>query len=103
MEDWKERLKAEYAQIKERYEKLKAWNNKRTVASELTYHTPCTSDADAAERRKQQYHDELTKHGAVDFFMGLWYDIMYGSMCYGLLPATGNLKKGEGKYVKPER
>ena len=42
-------------------------------------------------------------HGAVDFFMGLWYDIMYGSMCYGLLPVTGNLKKGEGKYVKPER
>lgn len=61
MDDWKDRLKAEYAQTKERYEKLKAWNNKRTVASELAYHTPCTSDADAAERRKQQYHDELTK------------------------------------------
>ena len=54
MEDWKERLKVEYAQTKERCEKLKAWNNKRTVASELAYHTPCTSDADAAERRKQQ-------------------------------------------------
>ena len=59
MEDWKERLKAEYAQTKERYEKLKAWNNKRTVASELAYHTPCTSDADAAERRKQQYHEAV--------------------------------------------
>ena len=40
MEDWKDRLKAEYAQTKERFEKLKAWNNKRTVASELAYHTP---------------------------------------------------------------
>ncbi len=61
MDEWKERLKAEYTQTKERYEKLKAWNNKRTVASELEYHTPCSSDAEAAERRKQQYHDELTK------------------------------------------
>ena len=26
MEDWKDRLKAEYAQTKERYEKLKAYN-----------------------------------------------------------------------------
>ena len=35
MDDWKERLKAEYAQTKERYEKLKAWNNKREVAAKL--------------------------------------------------------------------
>ena len=35
--------------------------------------------------------------------MGLWYDIMYGSMSYGHLPDTGNLKKGEGNYVKSER
>lgn len=32
MEEWKERLKAEYAQTKERYEKLKAYNNKQEVA-----------------------------------------------------------------------
>lgn len=31
MEDWKERLKAEYTQTKERYEKLKAYNNKQKV------------------------------------------------------------------------
>lgn len=31
MEDWKERLKAEYAQTKERYEKLKAYNNKKEI------------------------------------------------------------------------
>lgn len=35
MEDWKERLKAEYAQLKERYEKLKAYNNKKEVESNL--------------------------------------------------------------------
>lgn len=28
MEDWKIRLKAEYSQLKERYEKLKAYNTK---------------------------------------------------------------------------
>ncbi|MBR4201023.1 MAG: hypothetical protein IKQ91_07065 [Oscillospiraceae bacterium] len=60
MDDWKERLKAEYAQTKERYEELKAWNNKREVAAKLAYCTPCCSDADAAERRKQEYHDDLT-------------------------------------------
>lgn len=31
MEDWKERLKIEYLQTKERYEKLKAYNNKLEV------------------------------------------------------------------------
>ena len=33
--DWKERLKEEYAQLKERYEKLKVYNNKREVESYL--------------------------------------------------------------------
>lgn len=32
---WKERLKEEYAQTKERYEKLKAYNNKKEVESNL--------------------------------------------------------------------
>lgn len=35
MEDWKDRLKAEYAQTKERYEKLKAYNNKQEVEAYL--------------------------------------------------------------------
>lgn len=35
MEDWKDRLKAEYTQTKERYEKLKAYNNKKEVESNL--------------------------------------------------------------------
>lgn len=36
VEDWKERLKAEYAQTKERYEKLKAWNNKQEVQRHIS-------------------------------------------------------------------
>lgn len=32
---WKERLKEEYAQLKERYEKLKAYNNKKEVEAYL--------------------------------------------------------------------
>ena len=43
MEDWKERLKAEYAQTKERYEKLKAWNNKQEVQRRLS---PCVVKAE---------------------------------------------------------
>lgn len=39
MDDWKERLKAEYAQTKERYEKLKAWNNKQEVQRHLSSRT----------------------------------------------------------------
>lgn len=35
MEDWKERLKTEYEQTKERYEKLKSWNNKNEVQLRL--------------------------------------------------------------------
>lgn len=32
---WKDRLKEEYAQLKERYEKLKAYNNKKEVEANL--------------------------------------------------------------------
>ena len=35
MESWKKRLKEEYAQLKERYEKLKAYNNKKEVEANL--------------------------------------------------------------------
>ena len=35
MESWKERLKEEYAQLKERYEKLRAYNNKKEVEVNL--------------------------------------------------------------------
>ena len=36
MDGWKERLKEEYAQCKERYEKLKAFNTKKEVTSYLS-------------------------------------------------------------------
>lgn len=35
MEAWKERLKEEYSQLKERYEKLRAYNNKKEIESYL--------------------------------------------------------------------
>lgn len=35
MEGWKERLKEEYTQLIERYEKLKAYNNKKEVEANL--------------------------------------------------------------------
>lgn len=35
MKSWKERLKEEYAQLKERYEKLRAYNNKKEIESYL--------------------------------------------------------------------
>ncbi len=41
--DWKERLKQEYAELKERYEKLKAFNNKK----EVELHTSPTAQSDA--------------------------------------------------------
>lgn len=40
MESWKERLKAEYAQLKERYEKLKAYNIKLEVKANIAKATP---------------------------------------------------------------
>lgn len=53
MEDWKERLKAEYTQIKERYEKLKAYNNKQEVGAHLLI--------DVAEEPKSIYSRALLK------------------------------------------
>ena len=37
--DWKERLKKEYAELKERYEKLKTYNNKLEVQRYLSDRT----------------------------------------------------------------
>ena len=53
MEDWKERLKAEYAQTKERYEKLKAYNNKQEVEAYLL--------KDIAEEPEDMYSRVLLK------------------------------------------
>lgn len=55
MEDWKERLKAEYAQTKERYENLKAYNNKCEV--ECCISPYC--EMDSAKREKEGYRKTL--------------------------------------------
>lgn len=59
MEDWKERLKAEYAQTKERYEKLKAYNTRREVARHIEPRKPICSEADAKERETESYREDL--------------------------------------------
>ena len=52
-EDWKERLKEEYSQLKERYEKLKAYNNKQEVEAYLL--------KDVAEEPEDMYSRVLLK------------------------------------------
>lgn len=52
MEDWKNRLVEEYRQTKERYEKLKAYNNKQEVALELD---------PATQTRRCYYANELMR------------------------------------------
>ena len=55
MEDWKRRLVEEYNQLKERYEKLKAFNNKRKVEGYLAdRNEPHTPEEKKAARK--EYH-----------------------------------------------
>lgn len=54
MEDWKERLKAEYAQTKERYEKLKAYNTKQEVETRISTYSNIS--------RKDRYRLDLMMH-----------------------------------------
>ena len=54
MEDWKERLKAEYAQTKERYEKLKAYNTKQEVETRISTYSNIS--------RKDRYRSDLMMH-----------------------------------------
>ena len=55
MEDWKRRLAEEYNQLKERYEKLKAFNNKRKVEGYLAdRNEPHTPEEKKAARK--EYH-----------------------------------------------
>jgi len=46
--DWKERLKQEYAELKEKYEKLKAFNNKQEVKMRIS---PVTASEEDCFRR----------------------------------------------------
>lgn len=48
---WKDRLKEEYSQLKERYEKLKAYNNKKEVEANLI--------GDRIMRQEDYYSDRL--------------------------------------------
>lgn len=56
MSDWQERLKAEYAQTKERYEKLKAWNNKQEVHRFLMPSTVKVEDEYTDDLCRRQQH-----------------------------------------------
>lgn len=64
MEACKDRLKEEYAQTKERYEKLKAYNNKQEVEAYLL--------KDVAEEPEDMYSRVLLKKTAI---------------CYGRIPS----------------
>lgn len=61
MEDWKRRLVEEYTQLRDRYEKLRAFNNKREVESYLADlkepHTP----EEKVEARKEYHRTELLR------------------------------------------
>jgi len=62
MEDWKERLKAEYAQTKERYEKLKAYNNKLSIDARLGRGFGDSKTHPSHEEcRKQDVREQLLK------------------------------------------
>lgn len=49
MEEWKDRLLDEYRQIKERYEKLKKFNNKRAISERCE--VPGFETIEAAKQR----------------------------------------------------
>jgi len=66
MEDWKDRLKAEYAQTKERYEKLKAYNNKKEVESNLM--------GDVVMNQEDYYNGRLMKEQ--QYVMGEYLHIL---------------------------
>ncbi|MCR5121710.1 MAG: hypothetical protein K6B74_04750 [Ruminococcus sp.] len=52
MEDWKRRLVEEYNQLKERYEKLRAFRNKREVEHVLSVESDFPSQEDRIARKR---------------------------------------------------
>lgn len=58
MEDWKNRLAEEYRQTKERYEKLKAYNNKQEIEDRLN---DCCVTTDVKEARRKDI-DNMLRH-----------------------------------------
>lgn len=63
MEDWKKRLVEEYAQLHDRYEKLRAFNNKREVENFLEdIKEPYTlTPEEKLEARKECHRTELLR------------------------------------------
>ena len=63
MEDWKKRLVEEYTQLHERYEKLRAFNNKREVENFLEdIKEPYTlTPEEKLEARKECHRTELLR------------------------------------------
>lgn len=59
MDDWKRRLVEEYNQLKERYEKLRAFNNKREVERVLSVESDFPSQEDRIARKKECYRIDL--------------------------------------------
>lgn len=53
MEDWKNRLVEEYRQTKERYEKLKKFNNRKEILRHLDT-SICTGTAEERTREREE-------------------------------------------------
>lgn len=61
MEDWKRRLVEEYTQVQERYEALRAFNNRREVESRLADHKEPHTPEEKKAARKECYETELLR------------------------------------------
>ena len=59
MEDWKLRLIEEYNQLKERYDKLRAFNNKKGIEHILSDNTEVLSREEKRARKKELYQIDL--------------------------------------------
>jgi len=53
MEEFKERMQQEYAQLKERWEKLKKFNNSKEILRHLDT-SPCTGTAEERAREREE-------------------------------------------------
>jgi hypothetical protein len=61
MEEWQMRIVEEYSQLKERYEKLRAFNNKREVESYLSDLREPHTKEEKIEARKEYHRTELLR------------------------------------------
>lgn len=61
MEDWKIRLQEEYEQLKDRYEKLRAFNNKLGIQHILSENEEWCSRKERKARKKELYTIDLLK------------------------------------------